>query len=83
MPVQRFTYVPDEFEAVEWDGTNLEEIRDFVGADRVLSSCSGLLSVRVASDEIVVVLVGWSVSVRAGEVTVSSGRCRTRNWVPV
>lgn len=83
MPVQRFTFVPGEFEAVEWDGTNLEEIRDLIGPDRVLSSCSGLLSVRVASDEIVVVLVGWSVSVRAGEVTVSSGRVRDADWVAI
>jgi hypothetical protein len=75
MPVQRFTFVPDEFEAVEWDGTNLEEIAMFVGADRVLSSCSGLLSVRVSSGDIVVLKPGWWVSIRAGEVAVSSGRC--------
>lgn len=89
MPVQTFRYTDEKFDAVQWTGDNLAEMRAFAGQD--LQAAGPLLAVRLdpgepapdgAEPEIAVVQVGWWVRRAAdGGLCVGSGRVQRLDWI--
>ncbi|GAA3239196.1 hypothetical protein [Actinocorallia longicatena] len=82
MAVLEFQFRPGVFRAVQFDGANLEEVTSLIGADSVTSHTPDGLQVRVSGGEAIAVRVGWWISVRDGDVFVSSSGTRERSWVP-
>lgn len=56
--VQEFEFVPGRFQAVQYDGTNLVEIAEFVGGDATISTVSGVLALEL-TNKTVLLEDGW------------------------
>ena len=83
MPVQWFTLrTVAPFPSVEFGGTNFDEVlefaQEFAGPDRMTARDGVLVANLPDGDQ--VVKPGWLVSVRNGDLTVTAGRIRDREW---
>jgi hypothetical protein len=74
-----FTHPVEPFTAVQWTGSNLDEITAYLGFSPAV--ISGLLTVPAAGGEIAVVQVGWWVHKDAQGLGVASAAVAAR-WVP-
>jgi hypothetical protein len=83
MAIQEFQYRPGTFQAVQYTGSNLEEIISLVGVGNAHTGGEPALRVRLDADTWQDVKTGWWVSVRDGDVCVSSGTVKETDWLPV
>lgn len=83
MVTYRFIYSPEPFDAVEWDGTNLDEIANFVPGTTTSSSESGHLAVRFPTGRVVMMDVGWRIAKRNIHDYWVVSKAMADTWIPV
>lgn len=80
MAIQTFTHPPGQFQAVQYNGHNLDEVIALVGDDNLTVPFHGDPVIHFEGGASDTLRLGWWVSLRDGCLYVSSHRT---GWVPV